>query len=171
MLLSNCLCACVLVCLYASFVLVQVIISWGVAFFSFASKVPRHWSVQTGRGPGRDLRAQTGWRLGGQGAWHIRADPARRLGSKVPRHLPVPTGRVRAGICPYTRVGVWAVREPSISGPIRPGGLAPRSRGICVYKWTARPRIWIAISVDSPGGNVPILLARPQYWVQDTWQV
>ena len=79
------------------------------------------------------------------------------------------------GICPYkwagVRAGVWAVREPGILGPIRPLSLAPRSRGICLYKSTTRSGIWIAISMDSPGGNLPILLARPQYWVQDTWQI
>ena len=77
----------------------------------------------------------------------------------------------RPGFASTNGSGVWAVREPGILGPIRPLGLAPRSRGICLYKSTARPTIWIAILVEGPGRNLPILLARPQYWVQDTWQI
>ena len=129
----------------------------------FGPWVPHHWPVQTGRGPRQDLPIQTGWRLGGQGALHLGADPARRFGAGCP------------DICMYKRAGVRAifastngsVKKPSILGPIGPLSLAPRSRGICLYKSTAWPGRWIAISVDSPGGNLPILLAKAQYWVQE----
>ena len=48
--------------------------------------------------------------------------------------------------------------------------LFQRSHGICPHEKAARPGIWIAISVDGPEGNLPILLARPQYSVHYTRQ-
>ena len=117
------------------------------------------------------ISPQTRGHLGGQGACHIGADPARRLRPQgCPAICPYTGAGVRAGIRPYKRVGFWAVRKPGISVLIRPGSLAPRNRGIGLYKWTARPRIWISISVGNPRGNLPILLATPQYLVQHTWR-
>ena len=85
-----------------------------------------------------------------------------RPGSLAPR---------RPANCLYKRVGGWAVRESGPSWTIRLLTWGPRSPAIVVYKLTAQPGICIAILVDSRGGNLPMLLARPQSWVKDTWQV
>ena len=50
---------------------------------------------------------------------------------ELPGICPYKRASVRDGTCLYKLVGV---REPGISGPIRPGGLAPRCPAICRYK-------------------------------------
>ena len=133
--------------------------------------VARDLPVQTGRRLGRDLPVQTGRRLGGQGAWHIGVSPAPRC----PGTCPYKWAGVRAGICPHKRVGVWLVREPSISGPIRPGGLAPsrnlpvqtgqRLGGQGAWHMGAAPAWWFGCKVPRdlpvqtsrrPGRDLPI---------------
>ena len=83
-----------------------------------------------------------------------------------------PGGLAQKGttICLDKRAGFWPATELGVSGPIRPDGLAPRSHGICLYQSTARPGIWMAISVDNQGGNLAILFAGPQYLAQYTRQ-
>ena len=85
-------------------------------------KVPWDWPVETGRHPGQDLPLQTGRCLGRQGGWHIGANLAGRL-------APWEGG---GGGCLDKQTGVWPATKVGISAPIQPGGLAPRSRGICL---------------------------------------
>ena len=53
---------------------------WSKHIANLLSGIAWNSPVETGPHPGRGLPIQTGWRLGGEGAWHIGADPARRLG-------------------------------------------------------------------------------------------
>ena len=97
-----------------------------------------------------DLPAQMGWRLGGQGAWHIGADPPGGLAPRCPAICPYKRAGFRAVMCPYIQVGAWAVREPGTSGLIRPGSLAPACPAICPYK---RGWVWV---VQEPGISRPM---------------
>ena len=73
---------------------------------------------------------------------------------RCPAICPHKLAGVRAGICPYKRTSLWALREPSISGSIRPGGLPPRRPGICPYKRTG---VWAGIG---PNKRVAVWAVR-----------
>ena len=67
---------------------------------------------------------------------------------KLPLICPYKRAGVQAGIYWYNSVGVWAVKEPGISGPIRPSNLAPRCPAICPYKWVC---VWVVMELGISG--------------------
>ena len=81
------------------------------------------------------------------------AHPAVAL--RAPTHFsPTQTGQCwgRGGIRLYKQASGRPPKEPSILGPIPPGGLAPRCPGICLYK---RASVWAEICLYKRAGVQP----------------